>query len=241
MIGNGKLKAEYERLEKEYSAEVAKNLDLQYQYEQLQAVYQNNFDQQKEIERLCENTRRLKHDMKNHIMVIASYLNSREIDKAKDYLSVVLDKLNHVYSYIQTGNSVMNYIINTKLEYAQQHNIPFKAEIENLPFEKMGSVDFSAVLSNMLDNAIEASIHSVQKFIYISVCRKRGYDSINIKNKIDSSVINVNPELVSAKSDADAHGYGLKQIKSITEKYDGLVDIYEDEGMFCISVMIPSE
>lgn len=43
MIRNRKLKAEYEQLEKEYSAEVAKNLDLQYQYEQLQAAYQNSF------------------------------------------------------------------------------------------------------------------------------------------------------------------------------------------------------
>lgn len=237
----GKLKEDYERLEKDYTAEVAKNLDLQYQYDTLQAEYQNSHNQQKEIERLHENTRRLKHDMKNHIMVIASHLNNGELDEAKDYLSVVLDNLNRVYSYIQTGNSVLNYIINSKLEYAQQNDIQFKAEIENLPFAKMGSVDFSAVLSNTLDNAIEASIRAVEKYIYVSILKKRGYDTITVKNKIDQSVLENNPELRSTKAESDTHGYGVKQIKTITEKYDGMVDIYEDNGMFCISIMIPSE
>lgn len=236
-----KLKEEYEKLEKDYTAEVVKNLDLQYQYDALQAEYQNSRSQQQEIERLHENTRRLKHDMKNHIMVIASHLNNGEIDEAKDYLSVVLDNLNRVYSYIQTGNSVLNYIINSKLEYAQQNDIPFKAEIENLPFAKMGSVDFSAVLSNALDNAIEASMSAVEKYIYVSVLKKRGYDTITVKNKIDQSVLESNHELRSTKAESDTHGYGVKQIKTITKKYDGMVDIYEDSGMFCISIMIPSE
>lgn len=236
-----KLKEDYERIEKDYTAEIAKNLDLQYQYDALQAEYQNSRNQQQEIERVHENTRRLKHDMKNHIMVIAAHLNNGELDEAKDYLSVVLDSLNRVYSYIQTGNSVLNYIINSKLEYAQQHDIQFKAEIENLPFAKMGSVDFSAVLSNVLDSAIEASIRAVEKYIYVSILKKRGYDTITVKNKIDQSVLENNPELRSTKTESDTHGYGVKQIKTITEKYDGMVDIYEDNGMFCISIMIPSE
>lgn len=241
MIGNRKLKSEIELLDRKYAEEAAKNLDLQYQYEQLKSAYQRKANQQREIEQLYENTRRLKHDMKNHIMVIASYLNSGEIEQAKEYLSVVLDNLNRVYSYIQTGNSVMNYIINTKLEYAQKCGIPFKAEIENLPFNSMGSVDFSALLSNMLDNAVEASINAENKYIYVSVCKKRGYDSITIKNKTDRSVITENPDLISDKHDQKAHGFGIKQIKSITAKYDGLIDIYEENSMFCIQVMIPSK
>lgn len=236
-----KLKAEYEQLEKQYTDEVVKNLDLQYQYDSMKDDWQNSKSQREEIERLHENTRRLKHDMKNHIMVIASYLNNNELDEAKRYLSVVLDKLNRVYSYIQTGNSVMNYIINSKLEYAQQNNIQFKAEIENLQFAQVGSVDFSALLSNALDNAIEASLDIEDGFIYVSVCKKRGYDTITVKNKIQSSVLAGNPELTSTKPDNASHGYGIKQIKTITEKYDGIVDIYEEENLFCISVMIPSQ
>lgn len=236
-----RLKASYEKLEKEYTHEVSKNLDLQYQYDHLRTEYQSRCDQQREMEALHENTRRLKHDMKNHIMVIASYLNNGEIEQAKEYLSVVLDNLNRVYSYIQTGNAVMNYVINSKLEYAQNCGIPFKAEIENLSFAQMGSVDFAAALSNVLDNAIEASMYASEKLIYVLIRKKRGYDTITVKNKIDKSVLSENPDLISTKPESDCHGCGIKQIKAIAEKYDGMVDIYEKEGMFCISMMIPSE
>lgn len=240
MIGRyKKLKEDYEKLEKAYSREVAKNLDLQFEYDNLKADYSNDKNQRKEIERLHENTRRLKHDMKNHILVAVSYLNNGETEQAKDYLSDVLDNLNKTYSYIQTGNSVMNYIINTKLEDAHNKGIKFKAEIENIPFDKMGSVDFSALLSNILDNAIEASIKSDEKFIYIAILRKRGYDTILVKNKINSSVLETNPKLSSDKNNSEQHGYGIKQIKTIAEKYEGIVDIYEENNMFCINVMIP--
>lgn len=235
------LKAAYEQLEKDYTDEVAKNLDLQYQYDSLRDDWRQSQDQRGEIERLHENTRRLKHDMKNHIMVIAAHLNDGEVEEAKRYLSVVLDNLNRVYSYIQTGNSVMNYIINAKLEYAQQHGIPFKAEIENLPFAQVGSVDFSALLSNALDNAIEASLGQEDGLIEVSIGKKRGYDTITVRNRITGSVLAVNPDLRSTKADSAAHGYGIRQIKRIAEKYGGLVDIYEEGNVFCISIMIPAE
>lgn len=241
MIGKYKrLKQDFEILEKEYSREVAKNLDLQYEYDNLKADYTNESAQRAEIERLHENTRRLKHDMKNHIMVAVSYLNNGELEQAKDYLSDVLDNLNKTYSYIQTGNSVMNYIINSKLENAHNKGIRFKVEIENLPFEKMGSVDFSALLSNILDNAVEASEKANDKFIYVAILKKRAYDTILVKNRIEASVIKTNPELKSDKSNNEQHGYGMKQIKTIAEKYDGIVDIYEEDNMFCVNVMIPS-
>lgn len=235
-----KLQEEYERLEKEYMQVTAKNLDLEYQYQTLRSEYENDLSQRKEIEELHENTRRLKHDMKNHIMVLVSYLNNNEIESAKEYLSVVLDNLNKVYSYIHTGNEIMNYIINTKLLYASKNGIQFHVEIENLPFRQMGSVDFSALLGNALDNAIEACLHEKEKFISIVIKKKRGYDTILIKNKIEKSVLDENPELATSKEDKGNHGIGLGQIRLLTEKYDGLLDIYEENGMFCVNIMIPS-
>ena len=237
MIDNyKKLKSDYEKLDKAYAKEVADKLDLQYRYDKLKAEYNNDKNQREEIERLHENTRRLKHDMKNHIMVIASYLSNNEIENAKEYLSVMLDNLNKVYSYVSTGNSVMNYIINSKLEYAHEKGIEVKAEIENLPFKRIGSVDFSALLGNVLDNAIEASLNVKDPFIYVGILKKRGYDTILIKNRINTSVLDSNPKLNSTKDNLQYHGYGIKQIKEITEKYDGIIDIYEENNMFCVNI-----
>ena len=235
------LKTAYDKLDKEYSELLSENLDLKYRLEELDFEFSSYRARQCDIEHIAENTRRLKHDMRNHIMVIASYLSNGKTLQAKEYLSVVLDELDRVYSYIQTGNSVMNYIVNTKLEYAHRNGVKFKAEIENIPFAKMGSVDFSALLSNILDNAVEASIASMRKFFYVSVSREKGWDCVTVKNGIDRSVLNSNPDLISTKPDKEKHGIGIEQIKAIVTKYDGMIDIYESDGMFCVSVMIPSE
>lgn len=231
----------YEELDKEYTEVLGQSIQYESKYNVLREEYKREKDQSEEIQKLHEKTRRLKHDMKNHILVITSYLNSNEYDEAKEYISLILDQLNQIYTYIETGNSVLNYVINTKLEYAKKNGIAVKAEIENIQFERMGSVDFSSMLSNLLDNAIEASIQAMNKEMHVNILKKRGYDTILIKNKICGSVLQRNPQLISSKASKDKHGYGVKQIKSIVEKYDGMIDFYEEDGMFCVYVMILSE
>lgn len=233
-------KVKYETLDKEYSKTLGESMKYRREFEMLNEEYKREKDQSEEIQRLHEKTRRLKHDMKNHILAASSYLNANEYNEAKEYLSSILDQLNQTYTYIETGNSLLNYIINTKLEYAKQNGIAVKAEIENISFERVGSLDFSSLLGNILDNAIEASILSSNKAMQVYILRKRAYDTILVKNKIDKSVLESNPELISSKDSRGKHGYGIKQIKSIVEKYDGMIDFYEEDSMFCVYVMILS-
>lgn len=228
----------YKKLDNEYIKALGKSMKYEQKYKLLKEEYKEQKSQSEEIQNLHDRTRRLKHDMKNHILVITSYLNSNEYDKAKEYLSVILDNLNKIYTYIETGNSVLNYIVNTKLQYAKENGIQVKAEIENIQFKIMGSVDFSSLLSNLLDNAIEASLLSLNKELYVGVLKKRGYDTILIKNTIDESVLDKNPNLISSKTSKEKHGYGIKQIKSIIEKYDGMIDFYEEAGRFCVYIMV---
>ena len=228
-----------EEFEKRYSEVLSENMDLKLSLEVIQKDYDKQKDMASEIKSLHKKTRTLKHDMKNHIMVITSYLNDGQYDQAKNYLSKISDNLNKMYTYIETGNSLLNYIINTKLQFAKENGIDVKAEIENLSFEQIGSVDFSALLNNLLDNAIEASLNSNDKKIVVNILRKRGYDTILVKNKISKSVLKNNPNLISTKKNKEEHGYGLKHIKSIMDKYGAMLDIYEEEDFFCVYVVCP--
>ena len=60
-----------------------------------------------------------------------------------------------------------------------------------------------------------------------------------MSNSIDKSVLEVNPDLKSTKT-GENHGIGIKQIKSITNKYNGMLDIYEEKDMFTVNVVYPS-
>lgn len=229
------LEQEYAALSEKYSRLLSEKSELEYELAELKATAENVQKQDDEIRTLHENVRRIKHDMKNHLMVLASYLNGGDYDNAKAYTSQILDKLNAAHSYIETGNSLLNHILNEKLNKARENGISVKAEIENLSFGRMESLDFSALLSNLLDNAIEAKPTEIS----VVISQRRGYETILVKNAISRSVLSENPNLKTIKSDSSSHGMGIPQIKAITEKYDGMCDFYEEDGCFCACAFIP--
>lgn len=230
---------EYAVLEEKYSRLLSEKSELEYELSELKANTENIQRQDEEIRTLHENVRRIKHDMKNHLMVIASCLNSGDDASAKTYISKILDKLNAVHSYIETGNSILNHILNEKLNYARENGISVKAEIENLSFKKMESLDFSALLSNILDNAVRACADEEAPEICVIISKRREYETILVKNKISVSVLKENPELKTTHPDKASHGMGVPQIKAITEKYGGMCDFYEKDGYFCACAFVP--
>ena len=233
-------KREYALLDEKYNALLGEKAELAYRLSELQASIGEISKQDAQVRELHENIRHLKHDMKNHMMVIASYLNGEEYDRAREYTSVILDKLNAVHSYIETGNSLLNHVLNEKLNLARERGIDVKAEIENLSFSKMESLDFSALLANILDNAIEACTREEKPLLQVQIAAKRGYDTILVKNRISKSVLAENPLLQTTKPMPEAHGMGVARIRAITEKYNGLSDFYEEDGWFCVSAFIPT-
>ncbi len=216
---------------------IADNIDMEKKLADMQYDYEKQQDMAEEVRKIQEQIRALKHDVKNHTLVILSYLEENRVKEAKDYAGEILDKLNKMYTYVNVGNSLLNYIMNNKLSMAKSQGVEIKAEIENLAFDYMDSVDFSALLNNMLDNAILGALESYDKRLEVQIMTKKGFDIITVKNSIDESVLEKNPEFVSTKEEP-GHGYGMKQIRGIVDKYHGAIDIYEKGNMFIVSIIL---
>lgn len=258
MIGSkAELEKKYAELLERYDSLYSDYSELNYVYGEMKVHADNIEKQDEEIRKLHESMRSLKHDMKNHLMVTLSYLNDGNEEAAKTYISHIIDKLNTIHSYIETGNSLLNHILNDKLSEARRNGIDIKAEVENLSFERMESMDFSALLSNMLDNAIEACLAEKRRFqdaaniageegtdksvpeLIVKIYRNQGYEVIVVKNRISASVLDRNPELHTTKEDPEAHGKGVLQIRRIIEQYEGECDFYEEDGFFIACAFIP--
>ena len=250
------LQCRYNELQREYAEVLAESAELAHTCGRLMERQDKFQSQQEEIRKLHKSARMLKHDMRNHFMVLSSYLAAGEYEEAKLYSSEILDKLNAMSSYVETGNSLMNHIVNEKLQTAREQGIRIKAEIENLSFKRMKSIDFSALLTNMLDNALRACglEEEGRRKLHLHISSRRGYDVICVKNRIAESVLEQNPELRSSRQEPpshetetheteshgmDIHGMGIPGMKEIAEGYNGILDIYESEGFFCVSAYIP--
>lgn len=238
-------KQDAEQEKEKYIALFEREAELRYKYEKLKKETEEMRSQETELRELHQNVRQLKHDMKNHLMVLTAYLNDGEYEQAKAYTSELLDKFSTMHSYIETGNVLLNHIINEKLSYAKAQGILVKAEIENLAFEKMNRMDFSALLTNMLDNAIEALLREKEKGtpekleMQISISAQRGYETICVKNQISNSVLEGNPNLETSKTEKNLHGLGVGKIKALVTQYGGMSDFYEEGHFFCVKVFIP--
>lgn len=230
-----------DKLEEMCRQAITENLDLKEKLTYITNAYEEQKRIYDEMLEVYQGTRRLKHDMRNHLMVIASCLQEAKIESALQYTSGILDKMNLEYSYIISGNELLNYILNEKLSAAQQKRVHVKAEIKNLKFKKLTGVDFSALVGNILDNALNGAENSREKQMHITVKKKRGYETVKVSNSIDCSVLQNNPTLETTKENRKVHGFGMAQVKSITEKYDGILDIWEENNMFHIQIMFEEE
>ena len=97
------------------------------------------------------------------------------------------------------------------------------------------------LILNLLDNAIEASSKEPagNRLIRFEIIQTEQNISIVSQNRISSSVLEHNPDLLSKKPHSCEHGLGLKSISLLTEQYHGMLDIYEEQNLFCVHVLLP--
>lgn len=127
------------------------------------------------------------------------------------------------------------------MDAAASKSIKFIGNIEDIKHPILNDFDLCILLGNILDNAIEASQNEKinNRYIIMDIYNFSGYEIFEVKNKISSSILDKNRMLTSSKSNKILHGYGLKQIRTIIEKYYGHLDIYERNNYFILKVMIP--
>ena len=93
-----------------------------------------------------------------------------------------------------------------------------------------------------MDNAIEA----VEKFtdtekrqIDVIIYRKQNFMVVNIINPLAETLTYRDGLPVTTKKDADFHGFGLRSMRQILKKYNGFLDVCEEDGCFSLKMLIP--
>lgn len=187
-----------------------------------------------------DNLSEMRHNYVHELAYMQGVLNEKNYIKLEEYLKEKLssEKLKG-YNYIFTSNKVIDSIINYKFGIAEQKGISVVCTLTAEIPESLEH-DISIILSNLLDNAIEASekLKDIKPEIILNITQKSGYYSILIKNRIESSVLSGNKQLYTTKVDKHHHGYGLKTVKMLTATHNGMTDIYEKDGFFIVNTML---
>jgi len=222
-------------------AKLSGKVRLELDYELLKQKNDSDKRLYKEKKEQFEDVARINHDIKNHLMYVAYNIKTTKYEKAESYIEKIVERFGILPSSMELTNDYLNFIVNSKIGEAKRRGISVTARIEDVQDCIIEDYDLCSLLGNILDNAIESAEKEKEKHIMIEIYNFSGYQVYFIKNRVEKPVLDHNVTLSSCKKDKENHGYGMKQVQTIINKYQGHMDIYEQRQYFNVKILIPRE
>lgn len=192
-----------------------------------------NFDKQK----------RKTHEYKNQIACIEALVKKKQFVKVEEYVKGIYSRLDKELDSIDTNNVIVNAILNTKYQEAEENKIVFVLRVNDLSGLRIEDEDIVTILSNLLNNAIEAckKCEADRRILKLKFVDEDGMIKIGVRNTFDTPILYENGEIQTIKLvKAEEHGVGIKNIIEIIEKYGGSYVIKNENQEFFFSIVIPS-
>lgn len=201
-----------------------------------QVIYYNK------LEEINKQTRSIKHDMQNHMIVIKSLLENNELDKLNEYIAKMTSTVKLIESSVSTGNTIVDAVLNDKLQSAKELGIKIKYKFNLDSTLDLEDVDLCIIFSNTIDNAIEAcsKLDEEKRFIKMQAVCDRGYFIYSIKNSANKKVdLESKKNRYTSKKDVQNHGFGINNISNTVKKYNGSYKVTSTTESFLMEIDIP--
>ena len=188
--------------------------------------------------------RKMTHEFNNQLAVIKGMLeNGGGTENVLDYIKEIQNLPDASKRLVSTRRSVADVVINQKLALAGSKNIDFRVQLDDLSSVKLPDYALVVVLTNVIDNAIEAAekvSDGTKRKISLKVKVMDDVTFLNIENYTETPVVIKNNRVVTSKGDRLKHGYGLLNVSSIVEQYGGFYTLRYDSGkrLFAVSIQI---
>lgn len=176
------------------------------------------------------------HDLKHQICRIGE---GNAIDKgAIKEIESLIDIYDATFT---TDSEALNVILKEKSLICKKQSIRLACIVDSSKFGFISDIDLYALFGNLLDNAIEAvkALDEDRRTVGLSVRVQNGIVRINVYNGYAGDIKFEGGLPVTTKEDKASHGFGLKSIRRIVDKYDGEMSISADNGVFEVNIVFP--
>ncbi len=203
----------------------------------LALIKENERQYYDEINRRYQESRKIRHDIQNHLLALNMLIESGNIDSAKRYITEVSEQTDLAAMPVKTGSEVLDALLFKKTEQAREKKAELTFEI-NRPLSgcTVSDYDLCTVFGNIIDNAIEA----VNGTDTITVALGNQHDMLYIscENPLRNPLKRRGDRILTTKQNPLSHGYGIARVKEIADRYDGAVQITDDDGKFLIEILM---
>ncbi|GAF40976.1 hypothetical protein FC83_GL000977 [Agrilactobacillus composti DSM 18527 = JCM 14202] len=179
------------------------------------------------------------HDLKHQLTIIEA---ESQATKRKAYVTELKKDLMAYQAAVKTGNPVVDTILTEKNRYCLQKKISLSCLVNGKVVNFMATMDLCSLLGNALDNAIESVLTNGdvdKRLIKLQIDQKANFIVFNLTNYCETPLTFEDGLPMTTKSDEKYHGYGLKSIRYIAQKYNGTAVVNLEDNWFTVKVLLP--
>ena len=189
-----------------------------------------NFDRQRKRE----------HEFRNQLLVIGELARRNKTEELIGYLNRMHVEIQEKTDVIDTNHVIVNSILNARYHEAEKKKILFEIKINDLSDIRIKDEDIVLILSNLLNNAIEACAHCEHPVIRVKFVKEKYQTIISVVNTMRvQPVVEAGRYVTSKTENAQIHGVGIENIRETVEKYNGSCVIKHDDTSFRFAIIIP--
>ena len=191
-----------------------------------------------EMIEVMEQNQELIHDTKHHFLIVQEYLKNEEYENLQKYVKQISDEFQRTVPKVYTGIKILDFILEQKRVVAQKSGIRYEIDTMLLTGIPTTEQETCALFGNLLDNAIEACclVKTEEKWIKIQIQQINQLLSIELLNTFEIPCIRKQGVFETIKEERSAHGYGIKSMQRIVDKYQGLITYEEKEKIFTTKI-----
>ena len=179
----------------------------------------------------------IRHDLRHHICELKILAGNKKYEEIIEYLDNMEEVTEYGGDNTISGNQEIDSMINFLMDKAEKNLKVVKKRIR-VPSGLQHAMDTNIILSNLLENAIEAAMQSKEQFLDVVVIYQQGVLKIAVTNSYEGDYRYEKGVKRTTKKEGDHHGIGLQSVERTVEKHDGEMMIETSEGRFCVKIIM---
>ena len=197
----------------------------------------------KNYQKLAEKNREaagLRHEWRGQLAALQLMAEEGDLARLREKLGKLAGDLDRAVPRTYSGNLAIDAILQSAADQAERLGVAFRCHAVVPPELRIDEGDLCALLLNLLDNALEAAARTPGGG---DVCCRihftQGFLSISCENSYDGQLAQgEDGALRTTKPDPEVHGFGLRQMRMVAEKYHSILDIHYTGERFTIQTAL---
>lgn len=206
----------------------------------MNVILKNQYEQYRNYQDSLDLIQMKYHDLKHQITGLRIETDE---ERRKKWLDAMEEEVSAFENVNKTGNQVLDTILAAKMFHCRKNQIQITCVADGSLLDFIHVTDICSIFGNGLDNAIEhvVMIPDIEKrLVHVAVSARKNFVFIKIENYCTADISKNEDNLITTtKIDKNNHGFGLKSIRTVVEKYDGSIDVGVNQEWFELKMLLP--